>query len=241
MRILITSAASNLGQALAANLSADHDLLLLDGRPASCASGSETLVCDLFDAKTVAAAVEGVEAVIHTGELPVDAPADGRFAIDWLTRGTHVLFSAAVAAGATRFLYGGTLRVFDSYPEDVYIDVYHRPLPHPETGVMSRYLGELTCREFARDHLITVSGLRLGDLVRAEDAPETDVMWLDPRDAALAFRCALDRDASSEPSFALRWALYHVSAVVPNPRFLPADPPGYQQRHASPASPGCGS
>ena len=39
----------------------------------------------------------------------------------------------------------------------------------PEIVEMTKYLGELTAREFARDHLVTVTGLRLGELV-LEDA-----------------------------------------------------------------------
>ena len=51
---------------------------------------------------------------------------------------------------------------------------------------MTRYLGELICREFARCHMITVTSLRLGKLVLEEETGghPADPMWLDFRDAA---------------------------------------------------------
>ena len=44
--------------------------------------------------------------------------------------------------------------------------------------------------------------------------------WLDYRDAAQAFACALKRDATDELHWMRRWGLFHVCADIPNPRFL---------------------
>ena len=58
---------------------------------------------------------------------------------------------------------------------------------------MAKYLGELVCREFARESNISVICLRLGKLVLEEEArgKPFDPMWLDIRDAAQAFSLAL--------------------------------------------------
>jgi nucleoside-diphosphate-sugar epimerase len=100
---------------------------------------------------------------------------------------------------------------------------------------MSNYLGELVCREFARERPVTVTALRLGTLVNEEetDGLAPDPAWLDYRDAAQAFVCALRRDTSGELLWIRRWGLYHVCADIPNPRFLiePARQLGYQPVH----------
>ena len=75
--------------------------------------------------------------------------------MDLATRGTHLLFKAAVEAGVKRFIYGSTLEIFGNYPDDIYISEFYKPLPKPEIHQLTRYLGELTCREFARTYLIT--------------------------------------------------------------------------------------
>ena len=94
----------------------------------------------------------------------------------------------------------------------------------PEMFSLSRYLGELTAREFAREHLVAVTALRFGKLVTEEDVVHQmpDLMWLDVRDAARAVRFSIDREASLEPNFRRRWALHHICANIPNGKYLVA-------------------
>ena len=179
------------------------------------------------------------EALIHTAypsyPLPDTSPQREEYLLDQATHGTHVLCQAAVDAGVKRILYASTLEIFSSYPDTVYISELYKPQPPPEIHQMTRYLGELTCREFARDHMITATALRLGKLVREEDVAgqPPDPMWLDPRDAAQAFRLVLDRDQSNDPQWKSRWALYHICAAIDNPKYLigQATRIGYQPQH----------
>ena len=184
-------------------------------------------------------AVRGIDTLIHTGEPPTDLPSDQlkreQMLLDLATRGTHVLFSAAVEAGIKKLIYASTLSIFNAYTDDVYITELWKPLPSPEIVEMTKYLGELTAREFAREHLVTVTGLRLGELVLEEavqgEAP--NLTWLDIRDAAGAFRCVLNRDSSNSAWWTQRWATYHICADIPNPKFLidQARGIGYQPVH----------
>ena len=102
-------------------------------------------------------------------------------------------------------------------------------------AVLARYLGEITCREFAREHPITVTALRLGKLVREEEVAgqERDLMWVDIRDAAQAFCAALVRDASASLDWVPRWAVYHIAAPIAHPKFLidRAKSMGYRPQH----------
>ena len=169
MRVLVTGAASALGQEVAAALAADENaqLRLLD----DCAAQRqdvEWIAAGLTDPDAVRQAVRDVDVVVHTGEPP-PAPESEEALLDRATRGTHVLLQAAVEAGVKRFVYGSTLEVFRAYPDTVYVTEYYKPLPPTEMAVLARYLGEMTCREFAREHPITVTALRLGKLVREEE------------------------------------------------------------------------
>ena len=222
MRILVTGAASALGQEVAVALVADGNaqLRLLD----DCAAQQqdvEWIAARLTDPDAVRQAVRDVDAVVHTGEPP-PAPESEEALLDRATRGTHVLLQAAVEAGVKRFVYGSTLEVFRAYPDTVYVTEYYKPLPSPEMAVLARYLGEITCREFAREHPITVTALRLGKLVREEEVAgrERDLMWVDIRDAAQAFCAALARDASASLNWVPRWAVYHIAAPIAHPKFL---------------------
>ena len=224
MNILITGAASRLGKAIVAELEKDHKLRLLDSVFTDV--HAELLQGSILDPDTVWKAVRNIDALIHTGELPQHLPEDElekeQFLLDLATRGTHILLKAAAEAGVKRFIYGSTLEIFSAYPDDVYISELWKPLPTPEIHQMTRYLGELTCREFARDHAVTVTALRLGKLVMEEEVvnQQPDLMWVDLRDAAMAFRCALRRENSSAIHWARRFAVYHICADFANPKYL---------------------
>ena len=221
MRVLVTGAASALGQEVAAALEAENaELRLLDDCAAS-RQNVEWVAGRLMDPDAVWQAVRNVDAVVHTGEPP-PAPESEETLLDRATRGTHVLFQAAVEAGVKRFVYGSTLEVFRAYPDTVYVTEYYKPLPGPEMAVLARYLGEITCREFAREYPISVTALRLGKLVREEEVAgrERDLMWVDIRDAAQAFCAALARNASASPNWVPRWAVYHIAAPIAHPKFL---------------------
>jgi len=239
MNVLITGAASRLGRAIAAELSADHRLRLFDSTPVDPGEKAEFIQGELTDPEVVWQGVRGVDAILHTGEPPSELPDDSlereQRLLDHATRGTHVLFSAGVEAGVRRFVYGSTLEIFSAYPDDIYITETWKPLPSPEMESMSRYLGELACREFARDNMVGVTALRLGRLVLEEEVEdrESDLMWLDLRDAAQAFSRALLRDTCGSVRWTGRWGLFHICAAIPNAKYLIglAQSMGYAPQH----------
>ena len=239
MNILITGASSQLAQAIATELKDDHSVRLMDSVPVDVAEGCDFTQGNILDPEDSWEVLRGIDTLIHTGEPPTDLPSDElkreQMLLDLATRGTHVLFSAAVEAGIKKFICASTLSIFNAYPDDVYITELWKPLPSPEIVEMTKYLGELTAREFAREHLVTVTGLRLGELV-LEEAVQREtpsLAWLDIRDAAGAFRCTLNRDSSSSAWWTQRWAVYHICADIPNPKFLidQARGIGYQPAH----------
>ena len=163
MNILITGAATRLGQTIASILEG-HELHLMDEVIPAVPKNCNAIEGSLLDNEVVWQAVRGIDAIIHTGEPPKDLPDSPvereQYLLELATRGTHQLFKAGVEAGVKRFVYGGTLDLFRAYPDDVYISELWKPLPEPNMSEMSRYLGEHTAREFARDYMVTITGLR---------------------------------------------------------------------------------
>ncbi len=239
MKILLTGGSSRLANAIVTELGKEHQLRLIDSVPVAVPASVEFIQGSILDPDICSNAVQGVDAVIHTAELPHDLPVMGlereQFLLDLTTRGTHVLFKAGVQAGIKKFLYAGTLTVFDAYPDDVYISELWKPLPSSQINQMAKYLGEFTAREFTRDHRITVTGLRLGELVLEDEVKKepANPTWLDLRDAAHAFQCVLNRDNSQSIRWTGRWAIYHICADIPNPKFLidQAARIGYTPKH----------
>ena len=228
MNVLITGADSKLGQVVAEALMPGNRLRLWGNgeTPDGLGENVEWFAGDIRDPDVSWQAVRDMHAVVHTGEAPDDLPDDDlaceQELLDLRTRGTHVLFLAGVEAGVKRFVYGSTLEIFEAYPDDVYISEMWRPLPSTDKFQLTRYLGEMTAREFARDFPIAITALRLGKLVDEADVvgQDPDLMWLDYRDAAEAFRVALNRDARSELKWNRRFAVHHICAKIPNPKYL---------------------
>ena len=225
MKILITGAASALGREIAAALDEANQVRRLDdcGPIDEC---GEWIEASLVDVQAMVEAVRDIDVVIHTGQPPPALPADvllyEEMLLDLATRGTHVLCQAAVEAGVKRLVYGSTLEVFGDYPDTVFVTEHYKPLPTTEPRVLAQYLGEVVCREFARDYAFTATALRLGRLVWEEDlvGGKPDLLWLDIRDAASAFVQAIERDDSDSLNWVVRWAVYHICAPVPNAKFL---------------------
>lgn len=226
MEVLVTGAAGGLGQALGRTLGKEHRLRLMDEVEFQAPEKTQVMQGSVLDPDDAWRAVRGVQAIVHTATPPPGLPLAGhereQALLDWHTRGTHVLLRAAADAGVRTCVYAGTLEVFRSYPDDVYISEYWKPLPTPDMTEMGNYLGELVCREFARDFRMGNTSLRLGRLVHEESVAgqRPDLMWLDPRDAAQAFACALRQDMSEEVRGARRWRVLHVCADVPHPKYL---------------------
>ena len=240
MNVLITGAESRLGQAIARELAPGNRLRLWGTGESELDENITYFEGDMRDPDIAWQAVQNMQAIVHTGEPPPNLPEDDlaceQKLLDLATRGTHVLFKAGIEAGITRFVYGSTLQIFEAYPDDVYISEMWRPMPSTDKFQLTRYLGEMTAREFARDFPVAVTVLRLGKLIAEEDASpqNSDLMWVDYRDAARAFRLSLNRDAQSELKWNKRFALHHICADIQNPKYLVGKISGFQLRGFQP-------
>lgn len=210
MNILITSAASSLAQSLNQTLSEEHNVRLTErvavpNQPSFAVSAlGHDLSTNLL--------VRGMDAIVHVAEsLPMDNELQQ---IDYLTRCTYNLCMAGVAEGVHRFIYLSTLELMTAYDEGFTVSERWRPLPSPAAPLLAKHLGEQVCREFAREHKLDVTVLRLGKVVQAAavtDAP-FDPCWVDEQDVVQAVQRALETDTG-------RWAIFHIQHEGPQARF----------------------
>lgn len=115
MNILVTGATGKVGSRLAKRLAArgDHVRALVRDRARAATLGSIELVeGDLLDAGSLAAAVRGVDAVVHCAAFFRGATPEQAQAVNDL--GTRQLASAARAAAVRRFLFTSTGLVYGS-------------------------------------------------------------------------------------------------------------------------------
>jgi uronate dehydrogenase len=210
MRILITSAASPLAQGLAAVLRPEHRLRLTEQTQLEVEG--EFVRCSLDHDYSTNLLVQGMEAIIHAAEPAAEATEQQQ--LDYLTRGTYNLLWAAAAEGVRRVVYLSTLELLSRYDENFIVTERWRPRPTTAPSLLAKHLGESVCREFAREHKLSVVVLRLGQVVRAEAVANQpfNPTWVDERDVAQAVSQALTARLGD-------WAVFHIQADSPQAQF----------------------
>lgn len=215
MNVLITSAAAELAQRLATAASESHTVRLTELEPVD--TKFEFVQSALGHDESTNELVKGIDTIVHIAETPthlkVNFEQPDNFEIDYQTRCTYNLLAAAVAEGVKHFIYASTLRLFEQHGEDWTVKENWRPRPSVDSFVLSKHLGEFTCREFARERKINVTCLRLGTIVTKEEVVDTELntMWLGMDDAVAAFQGAIQA-----PS---RWGIFHIQSEFPGSRF----------------------
>ena len=216
MNVLITAAGSELARNVAEALAEKHTLRLTELHSIENRVGP-FVQSELGHDEATDELVHGIDTIIHIAEVPpkclAEADQPDNYAIDYQTRCTYNLLMAASAAGVKHVVYASTLRLFEHHGDDWTVTESWRPRPTVDSLVLSKHLGEFTCREFARERKLNVTCLRLGNLIAAETAAtaDFDAMWLEMNDAVAAFECALN---SSAP-----WQIFHIQSEFPGSRF----------------------
>jgi nucleoside-diphosphate-sugar epimerase len=222
LKILITGAGLDLSTELAHSLKDRHQVRLTDR--SSVSTELEFVRSDLDHGRGTGDLVRGMDAVIHAGRpVPGNGPADQ---VDYHTRCTYNLLYAASEENVPLLVYLSSLALMERYGEDLKVTEHWRPLPTTDPEVLCCHLGELVCREFAREGRIAVACLRLGDPVLGGQAPGSSSSLL-LEDALQAVEAALDLDTWSkvrdgEPSLppaSADWGLFHVQSALPGARF----------------------
>ena len=213
MKLLITSATSELAQIVAAHLDA-HALRLTD-RTTGDVPG-EFVVSPLEHDKSTNLLVRGMDAIVVVGE-PV-AGEVGPAYLDAMTRRLYNLLMAAHEEGVARVVYLSTLQLMEAYGPEFAVTERWRPRPSTEPYLLGKHLGEYVCREFAREHKLSVVVLRLGTVIAASEVAgeAIDPQWLDRADLGRAVEAALHADLP-------QWTVLHIQGNQAGARFSTAD------------------
>jgi len=171
MQLLITSASTKLARRLAASLSANHEIRLTD--IVDVQTDFNFIRSNLDHESQLP--VQHVDSVVHLAKPPSangltlnDISDSANQLLDFSTRCTYNLLTASAEAGVSNFIFLSTLRLFDRLGPNVAIGPRWRPQPSTAPDLLASYLGECICKEFARERLIKITILRLGEVSTEE-------------------------------------------------------------------------
>ncbi|MBR53846.1 hypothetical protein CMK19_08805 [Candidatus Poribacteria bacterium] len=171
MQLLITSASTKLARRLAASLSANHEIRLTD--IVDVQTDFDFIRSNLDHESQLP--VQHVDSVVHLARPPSangltlnDISDSANQLLDFSTRCTYNLLTASAEAGVSNFIFLSTLRLFDRLGPNVAIGPRWRPQPSTAPDLLASYLGECICKEFARERLIKITILRLGEVSTEE-------------------------------------------------------------------------
>ncbi len=213
LKVLITSASSPFPQSLAASLSGNYAVRLTDRQ--QMPSDTEFVRSELDHTAAINDLVRGVDVIVHSGA--VDPAASVSDQLDYQMRCTYNLLRAATEEGVSRFIYLSSLRLMDGYDSDLAVTERWKPLPTTDPPVLCYHLGEIVCREFAREGKINVVILRLGEIT-PESASKVSTSALFNDDADDAIEKVLIAELSGSLD------IFHIQSAVPNARFLTGQP-----------------
>jgi nucleoside-diphosphate-sugar epimerase len=139
--------------------------------------------------------------------------------IDHSTRQLYNLLHAASEAGAKRCIYVSSLELFADYEENLTVTEVWRSLPPTDNvPLLACHLGEIVCKEYARDRKLQVASIRLGFPViqgnRSKAAGSGEAAAVAGDDAVLSISSALTSDKLGQ------WQDIHVQSPVPHQRYL---------------------
>jgi NAD+ dependent glucose-6-phosphate dehydrogenase len=194
-RVLITGAGGRIGNNLAERLSDRYDLRLMYHRnvPAN-PPYSDVVTANCSRLEDVAAAMEGIDAVVHMAADP-STRARWESVLENNIIATYNVYEAARQAGVKRIVLASTNHVMGMYDRDRQWPIYADQLVRPDSlyGV-SKAFGETLGRFWYDQHGVSVICLRIG---WALPEPKDDIsrwMWLSQRDCAQLVSRAIDTD-----------------------------------------------
>lgn len=210
MHILVTSAGSALAQRVIQGLAVEHDVRATERQPVA---GVDALaVSPLGHDLSTHLLVRDMDAIVHCAEaLPGEIPASY---LDYTTRCTYNLLLAASQEGVARVIFLSTLELLAAYPVDYAVTERWKPLPNTNPGMLGKHLGEMVCREFAREFKIQVVVLRVGEWVGDGTAP---------RDSAVSSEDEVQAIERALTAQLPRWSVFHIQGEFPGARFAVRD------------------
>lgn len=160
-RLLITGAAGRLGTQYRRHVAGRYPSLRLSDRVGmgDAGPGEELVVCDLGDAAAVERLFEGVDACVHLGGQPNEAP--WPVIMNANIQGVVNVWEAARKAGTRRMVFASSNHAVGFQPRTAKLD--HRAPARPDTRYgLSKAFGEDVALYYANKHGIEAMCMRIG-------------------------------------------------------------------------------
>lgn len=191
-RILVTGAAGSVAGLLRPGIG-DLDVRVLDTRPVPDWDTAEQLTGDISDPRTAAAAVAGVDAVVHLAGNPAPYASWADLSVP-NTDGVAVLLDAAAAAGVPKVVLASSGHAMGGYVPGHELIVPDWPVSPCCRYGATKVFAEAYGRMIATRTETAVVCLRLGGCLPAPLSTGNLPNWLGPQDLRHLVRCALDAD-----------------------------------------------
>src|SRR3954469_14216007 len=213
-RVLITGASGHIGTVIRPALREGvEELRLSDLTEPEDLQAPETYAhADLDDFDAVQRAVDGVDAVVHLGAVPNEAPFEVIAGPN--LHGVFHVFEACRRANVQRIVYASSNHASGMYPVGVPLDGSQRPRPDGLYGASKAY-GEALGSMFVDRFGLSVVCLRIGSFQPKPRETRELATWLSHADAIRLVRASLTAD---DVGFAI---VYGASANTR--RWWPAD------------------
>src|SRR4051812_16871299 len=205
-RVLITGVGGKIGTVLRPALRDRLDELRLSDlrAPDEGLRPNETFfAADLTDKDAVQRAVEGVDAVVHLGAVPDEAPFEQIAGPN--LHGAYHVFEACRRFGVKRVVYASSNHATGMYPVGVPLDGSFPPRPDGLYGA-SKVFGEALGRMYVDRFGLSVVALRIGSFQPRPREKRELSTWLSHADGIRLVQAALSAD---DVTFAI---VYGVSA-----------------------------
>ncbi len=223
MKIVVTGGSGKIGSETARLLrERGHDVLTLDVRPPDDTSLAHKLI-DLRAASAVRRVFDGVDVVLHLGEMP----GPGREMSDGYTHNTEVgatVMQAACQMGVKKMVYTSTCQVYGLWgiesgfcAEPLYLPLDEKhPMQPQNPYALSKASNEQFAAMVSKRYNVPIAAFRfpgvwsspVGEIVhwmkrRNRTEPPRDGLgtYLHVTDAAGAFACAVDKDWTGFEAF----------------------------------------
>jgi uronate dehydrogenase len=188
-RVLMTGAAGDIGSCLREGLRPlVNELVLTDLRPLAPVAGERFVQADLADRDEMLDAAEGVDAVIHLGGIPSEAPFDELLGPNVV--GTFNVFEAARRNEVPRVVFASSNHAAGFYPVQETLSGREAARPDTLYGVTKAYgeaLGHLYVDKFGLD----VVCIRIGGFLERPLQVRDLSTWLSHGDAVRLFVACL--------------------------------------------------
>ncbi|MFT5446708.1 MAG: uronate dehydrogenase [Gammaproteobacteria bacterium] len=178
--VLITGAAGVVAGHLREQLAGRYQLRLSDITPiAELREGERFVTADVRDMDQLHAAVQGVDAVIHLGAIPVED--DWEPILQANIIGTHNLYEAARQAQVPRVVFASSNHAMGFYPREQTIPVDVTVQPDSRYG-LSKAFGEALASLYANKYGVQSLCIRIGNVWEEPVDRRRLSIWLSPRD-----------------------------------------------------------